>query len=211
MRSLDRAGNPSATAYRVIHKASSAPAATAVSIKSNYLVNPSFARPGHTAIITFSVNKPVQTPVVTIAGHPAVVATTSVINKSYRATYLFTATDTEGVVPFSIFLTSTAGVVGTPATATTDSASVTFDKTPPIVSILNLVAKQKVSGAFGMKFSSNEAGTFQCRFDGKSFAVCTSPLSFSGLSAGNHTVYVRAIDRAGNAGVTVFRTFSYTP
>ena len=50
------------------------------------------------------------------------------------------------------------------------------------------------------RFSSNESGsTFQCSLDGTPFVVCASPKDYTNVSFGNHTLRVRAIDRAGNA------------
>ncbi len=58
-------------------------------------------------------------------------------------------------------------------------------------------------------FSSSEAGTFQCRLDSASFAACTSPKNYLILTAGSHTVQVRAIDGAGNTDQTpASRTFT---
>jgi hypothetical protein len=50
------------------------------------------------------------------------------------------------------------------------------------------------------KFSSNEAGRLQCSFDGAEFSDCASPLTLERLTAGAHSLRVRAIDRAGNIG-----------
>src|SRR5207248_11555571 len=61
---------------------------------------------------------------VTIFGRPAVVSTTSAATNSYRAQLVATSTDIEGVVPFSISLTTKAGVAGAgPLTATTQNSS----------------------------------------------------------------------------------------
>src|SRR6202008_1189963 len=55
-------------------------------------------------------------------------------------------------------------------------------------------------------FSATETGvTFQCKLDGDAFGPCTSPRSYSGLSAGAHTFQVRATDLAGNGDPTPAR------
>ena len=47
--------------------------------------------------------------------------------------------------------------------------------------------------------------TVECRLDGAAYAACTSPTSYSGLSAAQHTFDVKATDAAGNS-----RTESHT-
>lgn len=59
-------------------------------------------------------------------------------------------------------------------------------------------------------FAADEAGsTFACALDGAAFAACTSPVEFTGLTAGVHTFQVYATDPAGNADVTP-STYSWT-
>jgi hypothetical protein len=51
---------------------------------------------------------------------------------------------------------------------------------------------------------SGESGaTFRCSVDGGSYVGCTSPLVLTGLADGNHTVSVKQVDAATNAGTLV--------
>ncbi len=95
------------------------------------------------------------------------------------------------------------------ANATLDSASLayTVDNAAPSAAI----GSADVSGSTAtVSFSSpdGDLAGFQCSLDGGAFAACASPKAFTGLAAGAHTVVVRAIDKAGNVGATVSRTFS---
>ena len=51
-------------------------------------------------------------------------------------------------------------------------------------------------------FDSSEAGIFQCSLDSGSFTICTSPTTYSSLSAGSHAFEVFAIDVANNIDAT---------
>jgi hypothetical protein len=51
-------------------------------------------------------------------------------------------------------------------------------------------------------FSSESGATFECALDTGTYAVCTSPKAYSGLTAGAHEFRVRAIDAAGNPDAT---------
>ena len=55
-------------------------------------------------------------------------------------------------------------------------------------------------------FASDEPGsTFECSLDLAPYAACTSPKQLTGLTAGQHTFRVRAIDAAGNPDPTAAR------
>ncbi len=52
-----------------------------------------------------------------------------------------------------------------------------------------------------LSFSSNEDVTYQCSLNGAGFEACQNPDQISGLADGDHTLIVRATDRAGNQTV----------
>jgi hypothetical protein len=54
-------------------------------------------------------------------------------------------------------------------------------------------------------FSASEAATFEASLDGAPFTAATSPLNFTALAAGTHTLLVRARDAAGNVDATPAR------
>src|SRR5439155_755516 len=100
---------------------------------------------------------------------------------------------------FQVRATDPAGNTDpTPAsfTWTIDTAApdTTLTATPPAVT-------NSPSASFA--FTATEAGsTFECKLDGGVFAACTSPQSYSTLTAGTHAFQVRATDAAGNTDAT---------
>src|SRR3954469_20275221 len=95
------------------------------------------------------------------------------------------------------------------ANANLDSAAIayTVDNSAPTAAI----SSADVSGTTAtVSFSSPDSDIkgFECSLDGGAFAACASPKALTGLAAGAHTVVVRPIDKAGNVGPTVSRTFS---
>jgi hypothetical protein len=58
-------------------------------------------------------------------------------------------------------------------------------------------------------FESDQEGVqFSCSIDGGNFEPCTSPITYTGLGAGEHEFTVKATDSDGNTGVT--RSYSWT-
>jgi hypothetical protein len=76
----------------------------------------------------------------------------------------------------------------------------TVDTVPPAVNLGGgpTGVVQTPSAAFA--FTTSEPASSTCRLDDADPAPCNSPLSYGGLREGAHTVEVRAVDQAGNAG-----------
>ena len=77
---------------------------------------------------------------------------------------------------------STSFVAGPPALTTDTTATFTFTGTDNL--------------------TEEDALTFQCSLDGAAFAACDSPYELTGLTAGLHTLEVRAVDESGAADPT---------
>ncbi|WP_257453728.1 adventurous gliding motility protein AgmC [Archangium lipolyticum] len=89
----------------------------------------------------------------------------------------------------------------------------TVDTAPPETEIVSGPSgfTRELNATF--EFRSNEQNvTYECRLDGAtSFTTCPSPVTFSNLTVGAHTLEVRARDAAGNVDETpATRTFRIT-
>jgi subtilisin family serine protease len=77
------------------------------------------------------------------------------------------------------------------------------DTTPPETTIDSGPDPVTTGTSAAFTFSADEAGsTFECSLDGAAFTACTSPREYTGLSEGEHSLRVRAIDPAGNLDPT---------
>jgi hypothetical protein len=77
------------------------------------------------------------------------------------------------------------------------------DTTAPNTSITEGPNSLTTSPNASLSFTSSESGsTYACKLDGDSWASCTSPKDYAGLSLGDHTFAVRATDAAGNTDAT---------
>lgn len=75
------------------------------------------------------------------------------------------------------------------------------DSTPPDTTITDGPSGKTKSKTATVSFTGSDAravASFQCRLDSGSFDVCSSPMTYSKLKKGSHTVEVRAVDAAGN-------------
>ena len=77
------------------------------------------------------------------------------------------------------------------------------DTTPPETTISSGPSGITTSTSASFGFSSSEAGSsFSCSLDGGAYSPCSSPRSYSALTAGTHTFRVKARDAAGNEDST---------
>jgi lysophospholipase L1-like esterase len=74
----------------------------------------------------------------------------------------------------------------------------TVDRTPPQTEITSGPGAFVTEGSVAFAFASEAGATFECSFDGGSFAPCASPYERSGLPDRDYTFAVRAVDAAGN-------------
>jgi len=89
-----------------------------------------------------------------------------------------------------------AGNVGT-----ADTANFTVDNTAPTATFTSAPSGTVASSTVSASFTGNDpAAVYQCHLDGGGWASCTSPVTYSGLADGPHTIAVRAVDQSGNAG-----------
>lgn len=92
------------------------------------------------------------------------------------------------------------------------SAPLTFivDTRAPVVSISSSSRSEDATPTFELSSDENPS-TFECRLDstnGAEFKPCTSPFTASRLKDGNHTLEVRATDRANNTGEAATQAFT---
>jgi gliding motility-associated-like protein len=106
----------------------SLPTLSTVTIASNNLSN-SRAKTGDIVTLNFTASEPVAIPTVTIAGTAAVPINSG--GNNWTATRTVAIGTPEGILAFNIAFSDLAGNAGTPVTATTNSSSVTVDRTAP--------------------------------------------------------------------------------
>lgn len=104
---------------------------------------------------------------------------------------------TEATHIFRVRARDNAGNTGVAATFTW-----VVDLTAPDTTITAAPPAASASTNASFSFSGSDAGSgvasFECSLDGGVFTACTSPQNYAGLSEGNHTFQVRAVDAAGN-------------
>ena len=96
--------------------------------------------------------------------------------------------------------------------ATPASRTWTVSSTTPQTDITSGPSGDVLSHDASFEFTSSvSGGTFECAMDGAAFEACTSPKSYPGLSAGDHTFSVRSKDVNGVVDPTpATRAFTVT-
>ena len=182
----DSAGNISSAYTTAITQSSDSidankPTLSSVSISSNN-TSSSNAKLGDVITLTFTSSETLSsTPTVTIAGQSASVTNTS--GNNYSATYTMQNSDTEGTVNFTIDFSDSAGNNGTQVTSVSDSSSVTFDKTAPVLTDGNI----SISGASGAyKIGDTITATWNNTAGGDNNSDISSvAVDFSAFGGGN--------------------------
>ncbi|HTU14842.1 MAG TPA: Ig-like domain-containing protein [Solirubrobacterales bacterium] len=113
----------------------------------------------------------------------------------------------EGAHAFEVRATDLAGNVQDPVSR----VGFSVDTTAPVTTITaGPEAGSTITDSTPtFEFTSDSAGTFDCKVDGGSFNSCTSPFTTGALSDGSHTVTIRATDSHGLVEATPpSRTFT---
>lgn len=107
--------------------------------------------------------------------------------------FSFTITKPDGTYNLSLYQTN--GVSNSAQTAKTW----TKDTVDPNTTIDSQPGATNYSLVSSFTFSSNESSVvFQCSLDGAVYSTCASPLNYSSLVNGSHTLNIRSVDQAGN-------------
>ncbi len=89
------------------------------------------------------------------------------------------------------------------------SVSVSIDNAPPPTPQIVSAPPTPSGSTVQLAFTVDEAGvTTQCKLDTGAWAGCASPVVFSALGDGSHTVQLRAVDAAGNLSAVASYTWT---
>jgi hypothetical protein len=200
-----------------------APVLSVVTIASNN-ANTAYAKLGDKVTLLFTSSEPIQTPTVSILGHP--VTPIVVTGNQWKAEYTTLNSDAEGTVAFEISgLNDLAGNNAPGVVATTNGSSVIYDKTAPALTG-GCPANQSLSAGAGCTANvtwtvptatdANVAGTLnayeQTGGNPGSFNVGTYNIVYKFKDpAGNETICSFTITVADDAGPTFTTPLTANP
>jgi hypothetical protein len=101
--------------------------------------NKLIAKAGDNVTLSFTASEAITRPTVNLAGHAVTPTNTS--NNAWKVEYTMASNDTEGKIPFNIAFSDLSGKTGKAVSTTTDSSSVIFDKTKPIIILSNITTE----------------------------------------------------------------------
>lgn len=107
------------------------------------------------------------------------------------------------------FNVEAVGVGGTSAPASY-TWTINTVAAPPSPTITSSPTNPTTSTSANFAFTDTDAtATFKCSLDGATYATCTSPKTYTGLSVGSHTFGVEAVSAGGTSSPTTY-TWSVT-
>ncbi len=172
--------------------------------------DPTKSKVGDTITITITASESIQEPVVTIAGNSA---TVSGSGSTWTATYVMASGDTEGTVAFSIAFSDTAGNAGTPVTSTTDTSSVTFNKTGPIVPTASPAAGTYNASQSVTLTPAGDAAYTYYTLDGtepdNSSSIYVGPVTVDGSDGQTITLEAVSYDVYNNKGTVLTAIYTF--
>jgi gliding motility-associated-like protein len=219
----DLAGNAGSTVTATTNSSSvifdkTTPTLSSVNIVSNN-ANTSRAKTGNIISVSFTAAETITAPTVSIATHTVTAINTS--GNIWTAIYTMTASDAEGSVPFNIAFSDVAGNAGSTVSSTTNSSSVVFDKTAPILSTVTIASnntntsRAKTGNIISVNFTAAEniqaptvsIATHVVTAVNTGGNTWTATYSITASDAEGTVPFSIAFnDVAGNTGVTVLST-----
>jgi hypothetical protein len=174
------------------------PSITSVTITSNN-ANTARAKLSNTVTLSFTASETIQTPAVVMLGAAATVANPS--GNNWTATRTVTAGTAAGVATFSISASDLTGNIAAAVTATTNSSSVTVDKTGPTLALPSDISvdTNNLNGV-AVNFTVTATDALD-----PAPTVSATPVSGSIFPIGTTTVNVTATDAAGNSSPGSFK------
>ncbi|MEL1240950.1 rhamnogalacturonan lyase family protein [Flavobacterium flavipallidum] len=136
------------------------PTLSTVTIVSNNATT-TLAKTANVVTLNFTASESISVTSVSTAGHTITASNTS--GNNYSTSYTMTSSDSEGIVPFAIQFKDLAGNIGTTVSTTTDTKTVTFDRTLPTLSMVTFVSNNtntkiaKEGDVVTLNFTASEA------------------------------------------------------
>ena len=185
VRSIDLSGNTSAIATYSWTQDTVAPALPQISNSATYVTN---------SYVTVTFTSDAGTVTCQLDSSPATSCTSAT-----TATY---SSLTEGNHTITVYTQDAAGNI---SSANYSFAVDTVAPTLPVIDSSPALTNN-ASSSFTFTFEAGSAA--KCSLDTAAFTACSSPVSYSSLSDGQHTLRVRSVDLAGNISQIASRTWN---